>query len=144
MNERLAGKRTTPRGDTMEIQDLAGTAIVDDDDELEHRLRTVRKGDYGAAVLSHGGQASLWIHINKSVAYLHFFPDRNHHPGFQPTGMTPSECDDEVHFLPIDGGEADSITLPCSTLVPVAAAYQAAKEFMHDPILPPSISWLEL
>ncbi len=133
------------RIDKMEIEDLAGRVSVNRDDELQHRLRTVRKGDYGAAVLSHDGQVSLWIHINKDVAYLHFFRDNaGRHPGYQPTGMSPENCDEDVHFLQTDGGEADSITMPYSTLVPVAIAYEAAKEFLHDPVLPPSISWFEL
>jgi hypothetical protein len=129
----------------MEIEDLAGRVSVDRDDELEHRLRSVRRGDYGAAILSHDDRVSLWIHINNSFAYLHFFPDNTgRHLGFQPTGMSPENCDKDVHFLQIDGGEADSITMPCSTVVPVAVAYIAAREFLHDPVLPPSILWSEL
>ena len=56
-------------------RNLAGRISTDREDVLEHRLRSVRKGDYGVAVLSHNGQASLWIHINKDVAYLHFLPN---------------------------------------------------------------------
>jgi hypothetical protein len=129
----------------MEIMDLAGRVSVDREDEVIHRLRSVRKDGYGAAILSHGGQASLWIHINREIAYLHFFPDNTGgHPGFQPTGMSPEDCDERVQFLQTDAGEADSFAVPCSTLVPVAVAYEAAKEFLRNPVLPPSISWLEL
>ncbi len=129
----------------MEIEDFAGRVTVDCENELEHRLRSVRKGDYGAAVLSHNDRVSLWILINNNVAYLHFFPDNTgRHPGYQPTGMLPEFCDMEVHFLQVDGGEADSITMPCTALVPVDIAYEAAREFLHEATLPPPISWLKL
>jgi len=36
--------------------------------------RRVRKGPYGAFILLHDDVGpSLWIHINRNVAYLHFF-----------------------------------------------------------------------
>ncbi len=72
----------------MEIEDLAGRVGVNNGEELQRRLRTVRKGDYGAAHLSHDGRVSLWIHINKSIAYLHFFPDTQ--AGIQ--AFSPREC----------------------------------------------------
>ncbi len=129
----------------MEVEDLAGRVSVDRENELEHRLRSIRKGDYGAAVLSHNDRLSLCILINNNVAYLHFFPDKTgRHPGYQPTGMSLEFCDLQVHFLQIDGGEADSINMPCSTLVPVETAYKAAREFLREAALPPSISWIEL
>jgi Immunity protein Imm1 len=66
------------------------------------------------------------------------------HPGFQAKGMMPRDCEEKVHFLMTTGTEADSITMPRETLVPVEAAYKAAEEFLHEAALPPSVSWFEL
>jgi hypothetical protein len=133
----------------MEVYDLEGRVDVDCGEDLLHRLRSVRKGKYGAFILSHDSsddsQPSLWIHINEGIAYLHYLPDyRGLHAGFQATGMTPRGCEEAVHFLMVTGAEADSITMPRETLVPVDAAYKGAEEFLHEPALPPSISWFEL
>jgi hypothetical protein len=130
----------------MYVEDLEGRVRVDREEDLEYRLQSVRKGGYGAFILWHIDKgASLWIHINKDVAYLHFFPaGLGKHPGFQPTGMSPAHCDERVHFLQTTGSEADSVTLPRETLVAVEVAYKAAKEFLHDPAPPSSITWFEL
>ena len=133
----------------MKVYDREGRVDLDCDKDLIHRLRSVRKENYGAIILSHDGgdndRPSLYIHINGDVAYLHYFPDNQGlHPGFQAKGMVPRDCEEEVHFLMTTGTEADSITMPRETLVPVEAAYKAAEEFLRKPALPPSVSWLEL
>jgi hypothetical protein len=130
----------------MNVQDLDGKICVDHQKELLHRLRSVRKGPYGAFILFHDQDGpSLWIHTNKDVAYLHFFPgNRVQHPGFQPTGMSPPNCAESVNFLITPGDEGDSIEMPREALVPATVAYNAATEFLRNPVLPPSVTWFEL
>jgi hypothetical protein len=130
----------------MEVSDLQGCASIQDEADLNQRLESVRNGDYGAFVLWHNrGGASLWIHINKDIAYLHYFPDdQGKHPGYQPTGMSPTGCADEMRFVLVGGHDADDIVMPRETLVPVGMAYMAAREFLHKPSRPASISWVEL
>jgi hypothetical protein len=87
----------------------------------------------------------LLIHINNDVAFLYFLPDNNRgHPGFQPTGMSPADCPESVHFMQTDGFEEAGISMARDTLVSVDVAYKAATEFLQEPVLPASISWLEL
>jgi hypothetical protein len=130
----------------MEVKDLEGQTTVDCEAALDHRLGSVRKGDYGTFIFWHvGGGLSLLVHINKDVAYLHFFPDNEgKHPGYQPTGMSPTSSDAQVQFLLIEGNQGSAIEVPCEAVVPVAVAYRAAREFLHKPALPASITWLEL
>jgi hypothetical protein len=131
----------------MYVHDLEGLVQVDRTEDLLNRLRSVRKGRYGAFILSHDDVgASLWIHINGNVAYLHFFRETQStsHPGFQAWGMFPEGCEDCVHFLQIDGGDADAITALKQTVVSLEAAYKAAAEFLDTPTLPSSIRWSEL
>ena len=131
----------------MYVHDLEGLVQIDRPEDLLNRLRSVRKGRYGAFILSHDDVGpSLWIHINGNVAYLHFFRETQStsHPGFQAWGMFPESCEDRVHFLQIVGGEADAITAPKQTLVSLEAAYKAATEFLDIPTLPSSIRWSEL
>jgi hypothetical protein len=130
----------------MYVEDLKDRIYVDRPEDLIDRLRSVRKGRYGAFFLSHDDSGpSLSIHINGGVAYVHFFPDNlGRHPGFQPVGMSPIDCEESVHFLQTDGGEADSLTMPKQTLVSLEVAYRAATEFLNSPVLPASIRWLEL
>ena len=130
------------RGWFMEVDDFEGHATIDTEAELDRRLRRVRKGDYGAFILSHGMKgSSLWIHVFKDIAYLHYFPDGDgKHPGYQATGMQPANCDEQVKFLMV----GDSIEMPRDTLVTLETAYLAASEYLHDSGLPPSVSWSEL
>lgn len=131
----------------MHVDDHKGGSVdVQGSDELIARLRSVRKGPYGTFVLWHDETGpSFWVHINNDVAYLHFFRDQKYdHPGFQPTGMAPEDRSDGVHFVYINGSEADGYTMPPQTLVSVDAAYKAATEFLKEPVLPASISWFEL
>lgn len=119
------------------------------DEELVRRLRSMRQGECGAAILNHdpddSDQPSLFIHVNDGIAYLHYFPDsRGLHPGFQARGMAPESGERDVHFLMIMGAEADSFAMCPEALVAVEIAYRAAEEFLREPAPPPSASWLEL
>ena len=128
----------------MYVEDFQGRTRMERLDDLLSRLGSVRKGAYGAFVLSHDEAGpSLWIHINRDVAYVHYFPEDGG-AGLQPTGMSPAGCADEVHFVQTDGGEADSFTMLGEALVEVDAAYAAAGEFLHDPGPPRSITWTAL
>jgi hypothetical protein len=131
----------------MYVDDLEGLVQIDRLEDLLSRLHSVRKGPYGAFFLSHDDVGpSLWIHINRNVAYLHFFLESQStsDPGFQAWGMFPEGCEDRVHFVQIDGGEGASITMPKQTLVSLEAAYKAGTEFFHIPTLPSSIRWSKL
>ncbi len=130
----------------MQVEDFNGTSNIDDADSLVGHLRTVRQGPYGSFILCHSRkEPSLWIMINSAVAYVHYMPDiEGGHAGFQPTGMTPKLCDDNVQFVLTDGSEGNGAVMPASTLVSTEVAYVAAVEFFNDPALPPCINWLEL
>src|SRR5262245_41344576 len=45
------------------VTDFDASCVVERDDDLLTRLRTVRRGADGAFVLDHGGPESLWVHI---------------------------------------------------------------------------------
>jgi hypothetical protein len=130
----------------MHIDDFDGRTTVHDSSKLVAHLASVRRGPYGAFILSHTDDGpSLWVHINGDVAYLHFFPDNSgDHAGFQATDMTPPKCDEEVHFLQTDGGEGASFDMWRGALVPVVVAYEAASEFLAAPARPPRVIWAEL
>ena len=131
----------------MYVHDLEGLVQIDRPEDLLSRLRSVRKGPYGAFILSRDDIGpSLWIHINRNVAYLHFFLETQStsHPGFQAWGMFPEGCEDRVHFVQIDGGQGAAITMPKQTLVSLEAACKAAIEFFNISTLPSSIRWSEL
>ena len=131
----------------MYVHDLEGLVQIDRPEDLLSRLRSVRKGPYGAFILSNDDIGpSLWIHINGNVAYLHFFLESQstNHPGFQAWSMVPEGCEERVHFVQIDGGEGASITMPKQTLVSLEAAYKAATEFLNIPTAPSSIRWSKL
>jgi len=124
------------------VLDFNGQCQLETDDELMSRLQAVRRGADGAFVLDHGGQESLWVHINGDVAWLCFFPKQGH-PGFVPDKMWPGEHRD-VRFLLVGEHEGDAISPPWYQLLPVEAAYGVAVEFLHSPSLPASVSWFEL
>lgn len=130
----------------MHIDDFNGRTTVDDAAGLVVRLSTVRRGPYGTFILSHNDDGpSLWVHVNRGVAYLHYFPEKAAvHPGFQPIGMTPSNCEEEVHFIQTNGDESASFDMWRGSLVPAAAAYNAACEFLAAPERPVCINWTEL
>jgi hypothetical protein len=128
----------------VEVLDFDGSCEVKRDDELLARLRSARRGSDGAFVLHHGGEESLWVHVNGDAAFLCFFPDRNGgHPGFVPDKLWLGERR-EVRFRLVGGSEGDRITVPWWQLVPPEVAYRAAVEFLHSPALPRSVSWFEL
>jgi hypothetical protein len=128
----------------VEVLDFDGSCQVERDDELLARLRSVRRGRDGAFILSHDGDESLWVHINREAAFLCFFPDRNGgHPGFVPDGMWSGEQRD-LRFLLVGGDDGSAIWVAWWQLVPVDVAYRAAVEFLHSPSLPPSVTWFEL
>ncbi len=128
----------------MQLHDFDGSVAISTEDDLLALLKTNRRGDYGAFILSHTeNYPALFVHLNRDVAYLHYCPvDR--HPGYQPHDMTPDGCPENVHFLQTEGSEADSIDMPDYALVSAATAYDAAVEFFRSSALPQTISWIEL
>ena len=76
----------------MNVEDFETQVVIENEADLLSRLKSIRRGEYGTFILSHEEDASLLcIHINREVAYLHYFPD-DIHPGYQVVGMTPDEC----------------------------------------------------
>jgi len=128
----------------MVIEDMDGSLAVATEGELLDRLRSVRRGVYGAFILSHDEEeASLFLHMNGEKAYLHFFPDRSgDHPGFQ--SRSSSHTDAVCHFVQTDGGEADSFDVSGDTVVSLDLAYAAAVEFLRAGSMPASINWREV
>lgn len=128
----------------MNLLDFDGECQVERDDELLARPRSVRRGPDGAFILDHGGDESLWVHINGDAAFLWFCPDREgRHPGYVPDGMWSGDRRD-VRFQLVGGSEADAIGVPSRQLLSVDAAYRAAIEFLHSPSLPATVKWFEL
>lgn len=128
----------------MEVHDFDGQHHAGRDEELIARLRSIRRGQDGAFILSHGGKESLFVHINGEAAFLGYFPDCDgQRPMSVPDGMWVDEQPD-TRFLQVDGTESNAIWVSWTQLVPVDVAYQAAAEFMNSPALPPSVRWLEL
>ena len=128
----------------MIFADFDGDRQVDREDDLLARLREARHGEFGHFILQHvDGGPSLWVEINGEVAYVHYFPnDPGDHAGFHAEGMTPTECDEFVTMC-LPGGQRDPVKR--EQLVPVAAAYRAALEFMRNPAEPPpAVTWAEL
>jgi hypothetical protein len=128
----------------MQLEDFDGHTAIDTEDVLLTRLRSVRRGVYGAFMLSHADlYPALSVQLNHDFAYLHYFPGEDH-PGYQPRGMTPNGCTGDYRFLLTNNCEADSFDMPAYTLVSAQAAYAAAIDFFRAPVLPNSVTWFEL
>jgi len=127
----------------MEVLDFDGSGDVRDENGLLRRLRSVRRGEFGAFVLSNG-ESALWVHINGEAAYLWYLANSNErHPGWVPDGMWTEE-QGEFKFMIVGGYDADAIFPPWWQLVPKETAYRAAVEFLHSPGRPRCINWFEL
>jgi hypothetical protein len=142
----LAARPDRNPGSPIQIDDLAGGVRVDSEQALLDRLRTVRKGRYGAFILSHDERGPfLFVHINEDLAYVHFFDDlTGDNAGYQPTDMTPMGCPETVKFVQTDGSEGSGIEMPDSTICSVDVAYLAAQEFFYNPARPACITWVAL
>ena len=104
---------------------------------------------YGAFIIhTVDGEPEFWLHCNKDIVYPHYFPTTDgSHPGWQPESADRPEhanLPDTIVFLQIGATMADRIEMPRETTVMKSTAIVAAKEFLRDQQLPPSISWFEL
>ena len=120
--------------------------MISDSVELESRLREVRQGYYVAFILTHESPyPSLWIHMNRDFAFLHWFldPDEDH-AGFNSTNMAPAGCTDQIFFLQLGAVVPDGFEVPNEFVVSLPAAVKAAKEFLDTKRMPACITWLEL
>jgi hypothetical protein len=128
----------------MEIEDIEGRSTIVGEGQMLDRLRSVRRGRYGAFILSHEEDGpSLLIHVNGENAYVHFLPDGfGEHAGFQSTSSLPAYP--LHHFVQTDGGEANSFDISGDAVIGVDLACAAAVEFLHDGSMPGSIKWREL
>lgn len=128
----------------MILTDFDGEHCILTEAELLCRLRSVRRGAYGAFILQHDADVpSLWVQFNSNIAYLHFFPEDDH-PGLCSTGKTPEGCEGSFHFLQVNNSEADSFDMDSFAIMNADDAYTAAIEFFHSATAPPSIEWIEL
>ena len=94
------------------------------------------------------GEPELWLHFRGDIAYPHYFSTSDgSHPGWQPESEERPEhasIPETVIFLQVGASMADRIEMPRETTVSKWKAIAAAKEFLMDQQLPPSISWFEL
>ena len=129
----------------LNIEDLVGQFVIETEDALKSRILSVRRGNYGAFIMCHDKSLpSLLLHINGEYCYLHYFPDSEGHPGYQPMDMTPNGCVADVTFIQTDGSEAGGFEMCASAIVPLEAAICASCDFLKNERLPGSIKWLEL
>jgi len=136
----------------MLIFDFEGEGRISQEAELVQRLRTLRKGKYGAFILSHAADAALikdgpylYVHTAGDLGYVHYFKGgEDSHAGFQPAAHEPITTESPVRFLQTDGTEADAIELPAEIVISAELAHRAAVEFFHRPELPHSVTWFEL
>lgn len=94
------------------------------------------------------GEPELWLHCNKDVVYPHYFPTSDgSHPGWQPESEERPEhanLPKTIDFLQVGASMADRIEIAREFIVSKRKAITAAKEFLADQQLPPSILWFEL
>lgn len=134
----------------MIVADFEGETIVRSQKALEARLISIRRGSYGAFVLMHEkGGPSLSIQINKTVAYLHFFPkpDYLQHAGYYAIGTPLPDLKRDVRFRVLPQwveqvGDAH-LVIPHDRLVSVPAAVVAAKQFFKSSQRPDCVTWQE-
>ena len=126
----------------MHIHDLDGYFETENETELIERLRTVRRGPYGAFVLQHASDYPyMSVHVNDDLAYIGFFPSAE--SLFVPSGMSPLEDAGEIRFVLVGGDAADDIYACAEDVVPFSLAVRAACQFLMTVGLPDSITWQE-
>lgn len=134
-------KLTDIHNDETEIRDAA---------HLESLLtETPRLDGYGAFIIhTVVGEPELWLHCNNDIVYPHYFPTTDgSHPGWQAESENRPEHANlpaTIAFLQVGATTADRIEMPRETTVTKDTAVIAAKEFLADQRLPPSIPWFEL
>jgi hypothetical protein len=135
----------------MIVMDFDGETNVRSQRELVRRLTSVRKGNFGAFVLMHKKHGpSLSIHVNKTLAWLHYFPDPDYlkHAGYHTTEMPPPGCKRNVRFrvlsIWVEENGDEYITMPPAKLVSIPVAVVVAKEFFKNSRRPTSVGWQEL
>jgi hypothetical protein len=138
-------KRLDEARRSMKIQDISGTIFdVLTEADVERILLKRYGEDVNAFLLYHEPRENLWLSIlvKDQLANLHYFPDEEH-PGYASIGDLPS--------LPADGftlfymrSLKEEEYISNDAIVPFADALAAAKEFLVNTDLPPSIEWFEL
>jgi hypothetical protein len=122
----------------MNISGTCGNKVVNSSDELTDILRNSRKEGFGEFQISEKRYPAMLIHINGSLAYLHFFT-ADKHPGFQAIGDITAH--EEVTFRQEGHGD---FSMPRAVVVTADKAYQAAAEFFASRRLPGCAEWMEL
>jgi hypothetical protein len=129
----------------MKIQDMTSSIFNASNENDVERILLKRHGEgVNAFWIYHEPREKplLLVLVNNKIANLHYFPDDDH-PGFHSVGNIPS--------LPVHGstaffmnGPKEREEVPNDAIVPFADAMAAAKEFLKNAKLPPSIKWFEL
>jgi hypothetical protein len=127
----------------MRVFDLDGQFETADEIELIARLRSVRRGAYGAFLLSHADEYPyMSVHFNGDLAYIGYYPSEGH-PPYVPSGMSPVDSDDDVRFALVGGTAADDIYACAQEVIPDSLAIRAACQFLASDAPPDSIKWQE-
>jgi Immunity protein Imm1 len=129
----------------MKIRDMSRTIFdASSKDGVEEILLKRYTKDVNAFWLYHEPRKKplLLILVKNQLANVHYFPDEEH-PGFASVGDMPS--------LPANGftlfymrSPKEEEYISNDLIVPFADALAAAKEFLANTALPPSIEWFEL
>lgn len=135
----------------MKLTDIHNREIeIRDAAHLESLLaETPEIGGCGAFMIYTAvGEPELWLHCHDDLAYPHYFPTSDgSHPGWQPESEERPEhanFPETIIFLQVGAIMADRIEMTRETTVSKRKAIAAAKEFLMDQQLPPSITWFEL
>jgi hypothetical protein len=127
----------------IKIQDMRREYEANTLAELERILARRYGDDVNAFWISNTGKPPLLlILVNKALAYVFFFPSRDH-PGFHSVGNIAGLDPHKFTTFYMNGIEEPE-PYPNDAIVPVADALIAAREFFASQQLPPSMEWSEL
>jgi hypothetical protein len=126
----------------MRVIDFNGVHQAGDDDELEHVMSSRCEGGKNEFMLSHEPNEFplLMILVIGDLAALYYIP-RDGEAGFASVGAD-VESDEMTTFA--IGDHWNAIEITNRAIVPMSAAIEAAKDYLHDARLPNAITWLAL
>jgi Immunity protein Imm1 len=130
----------------MKIQDMSSTLFDVSTEADVERILLKRYGEGANAFwLWHEPRKNLWLSIwvKDQLANLNYFPDVEGHPGYATVGNIPSLSADGYTVFFMNSPKEEEY-VPNDAIVPFADALAAAKEFLANTALPPSIEWFEL
>lgn len=128
----------------MRIQDLEHVREADNPDAVGAALAKRYASGVNALWLSHGGEKypALLILLSGDLASCHYFPS-DRHPGYRSVGHVPGLDPGGITTFFMNSINEPQPMLNDS-IVPCAAALEAAKQFLSSTDLPTAVEWLEL